>query len=388
MTILIVDDSEDIQLSITAFLKAWGYSVVTASNGKEAWEILQQQDISLVISDWTMPVMTGIELCRTIRSAAINRYIYVILLTANSEKSDLIVGMDAGADDFLVKPFDYHELRVCIRAGERIIGLEQRLKEQQRRLVETNAALIQSEKLATLGSIAGSVAHELNSPLGAILNAAERLQGTLTDMGMSNNYVDYVTEDLDLLISAALHSRSVIANLLDSARVSQHGETCVLGDVLDGWMRLYKKQFDMYGITLDAVVGEQRPLLLGYAALSQIFTNLLINARDAVIEQPEHQRFVNLHAAPHENMCRIVIADTGTGIPPEIATRLFEAFVTTKESGKGTGLGLWVIRSIVSSVGGTITLQNRAEGGAEAVVELPCLTQQQSTSTSTLFTQL
>ena len=173
--ILIVDDAEEIRLSLSAFLRSWRYTVVQARDGEEAWNILLQSDISLVVSDWSMPVLNGIELCNRIRAASFDRYIYFILLTANTEKTDMITGMEAGADDFLGKPFDQNELRVCIRAGERILHLERRLKRQQQQIVETNAALIQTEKLATLGAIASSVAHELNSPLGAILNAAERV---------------------------------------------------------------------------------------------------------------------------------------------------------------------------------------------------------------------
>lgn len=367
--ILIVDDAEEIRLSLSAFLRSWRYTVVQARDGEEAWNILLQSDISLVVSDWSMPVLNGIELCNRIRAASFDRYIYFILLTANTEKTDMITGMEAGADDFLGKPFDQNELRVCIRAGERILHLERRLKRQQQQIVETNAALIQTEKLATLGAIASSVAHELNSPLGAILNAAERVQAILENVMPAH---EELQEDIDLLIRAALHSRAVVADLLVSARNPGENETCNVAEVVDGWLRLYKKQLELYGIEYKFVVEETRPVALSYAALSQALTNILMNARDALIENTEEQeRHISLRAEADTSHCIITIQDNGPGIPPEVESRLFDAFVTSKEQGKGTGLGLWVTRSLLKKAGGGIVMRNREGGGAEAVMILP-----------------
>lgn len=379
LQILIVDDHEDIRISLSAFLRSWRYTVVQASNGEEAWEILQTSDISFVISDWSMPVLNGIDLCNRIRAASFDRYIYFILLTANTEKTDMIAGMEAGADDFLGKPFDHNELRVCIRAGERILLLEQRLKHQQKQLVETNAALIQTEKLATLGAIAGSVAHELNSPLGAILNASERIQSML-DNPLEHGFLsafagkvgfEEMKEDLELLISAALHCRSVVADLLSSARTPSENETCTLPEVVQGWLRLYRKQLELYGIEYDFSADESRRLALSYPALSQVLTNVLMNARDALIESTDDKpRQISLHTEADQSHCIITVRDTGPGIAPQMEEQLFNAFATSKEQGKGTGLGLWVSRSLLQKAGGGIVLRNY-DGGAEAVMIIP-----------------
>ncbi|MFY7999900.1 MAG: sensor histidine kinase [Candidatus Kapaibacteriota bacterium] len=367
--ILIVDDAEEIRLSLSAFLRSWRYTVVQARDGEEAWNILLQSDISLVVSDWSMPVLNGLELCNRIRAASFDRYIYFILLTANTEKADMIAGMEAGADDFLGKPFDQSELRVCIRAGERILHLERRLKQQQEQIVETNAALIQTEKLATLGAIASSVAHELNSPLGAILNAAERVQATLENVMPAH---EELQEDIDLLIRAALHSRAVVADLLVSARTPGENETCNVAEVVDGWLRLYKKQLELYGIEYTFVVEETRPVALSYPALSQALTNVLMNARDALIENTEEkERYISLRAEADASHCIITVQDNGSGISAEVESRLFDAFVTSKEQGKGTGLGLWVTRSLLKKAGGGIVIRNREGGGAEVVMILP-----------------
>ncbi len=122
--ILVVDDSKSMLNMLQDALQCDGHTVLQAENGLEALKIIEQEDIRLVITDLSMPVMDGLDLLRRIRAYHSSCYIYVIMLTANREKSVLVEGMDAGADDFMVKPFDSVELRLRVRAGERILSLE------------------------------------------------------------------------------------------------------------------------------------------------------------------------------------------------------------------------------------------------------------------------
>ena len=170
MRILIAEDNAMMRRLLVRTLEAWEFEVVEAEDGESAWEQLQRQPCQLVLTDWVMPKMDGLELIRHIRSSDLRHYVYILLLTAMSEKQDLVVGMEAGADDFLVKPVDHNELRVRLRAGERIIGLERELAEQNRQLREAQAALVQSEKLAGLGQMAAGMAHELNNPIAVVSN--------------------------------------------------------------------------------------------------------------------------------------------------------------------------------------------------------------------------
>ena len=127
MKILIVeDDPMAINLLRVTLAKA-GHEMVVAGNGREAMDILHRTRIRFVISDWEMPEVSGPELCRQIRASAdLNRYVYVILLTARSDRQSTVDGLSAGADDFLQKPFDRDELAVRIRTGERIVSCETR----------------------------------------------------------------------------------------------------------------------------------------------------------------------------------------------------------------------------------------------------------------------
>jgi sigma-B regulation protein RsbU (phosphoserine phosphatase) len=124
-----------------------GHEVVEAADGELAWRIIEESDVSFVVSDWMMPNLAGVDLCRRIRSAQFDRYIYVILCTSRGAKSDLIEGMDAGADDFLVKPLSPQELRVKVRAGERLLSLQQDLAEKNRDLSQINRQLQAAHQL-------------------------------------------------------------------------------------------------------------------------------------------------------------------------------------------------------------------------------------------------
>jgi two-component system cell cycle response regulator len=129
--ILVADDDAVSRRLLEVTLKKWGYDVVVAEDGDKAWEVLQREDApQLAILDWVMPGMDGPEICREVRALGDQRYIYLLLLTAKSEKEDLVKGMEAGADDFLSKPFDAQELRARLRAGIRILELQETLRVQ------------------------------------------------------------------------------------------------------------------------------------------------------------------------------------------------------------------------------------------------------------------
>jgi phosphoserine phosphatase RsbU/P len=128
MKILLVDDEPAILSIQSEILSQWGYEVEVAQDGHTAWEKMANPEINFVISDWIMPGMSGVDLCRKIREAKLDRYIYLLLCTAKDRREDIVEGLDAGADDFLVKPIDLNELRVRIHSGERVLNLERKLE--------------------------------------------------------------------------------------------------------------------------------------------------------------------------------------------------------------------------------------------------------------------
>src|SRR5579862_1522916 len=140
MRILIADDSIVSRHLLEATLRKWSYEVVVACDGMEAWNAMQGENPPrLAILDWVMPGLTGPEVCKRVRERARNKehdYTYIVLLSSKSQREDLIEGMESGADDYLTKPFDQHELKVRLRAGNRIVDLERELVSAREELRE------------------------------------------------------------------------------------------------------------------------------------------------------------------------------------------------------------------------------------------------------------
>jgi two-component system, cell cycle response regulator len=129
MRMLIADDDRVTLKLLEAQLTKWGHDLVLCHDGGEAWDTLQGQDApKMAILDWIMPTMSGPEICRRLRSLQSQAYIYIILLTSRKGKEDVVTGLEAGADDYIVKPFDLNELRVRIRAGVRMVELQDKLR--------------------------------------------------------------------------------------------------------------------------------------------------------------------------------------------------------------------------------------------------------------------
>jgi diguanylate cyclase (GGDEF)-like protein len=137
MRILIADDSIVSRHLLEATLRKWGYDVVVACDGVQAWNQLQSPDgPPIAILDWVMPGLTGPEVCSLVRQKSKEPYTYLLLLTSKSLKEDIVAGMEAGADDYITKPFDQHELQVRLRAGTRIIELQRQLLDAREALRE------------------------------------------------------------------------------------------------------------------------------------------------------------------------------------------------------------------------------------------------------------
>ncbi len=141
MKVLVAEDDFVSRKIMTRLLENEGYEVFSAANGEEAWNVIEQEDVRLVISDWIMPELDGLALCRRLRKANLQKYVYVIIVTAKNHTEDLIEGLEAGADDFIYKPINKAELLVKLKVGRRIIELESELFEKNKELRKANELL-------------------------------------------------------------------------------------------------------------------------------------------------------------------------------------------------------------------------------------------------------
>jgi len=145
--ILIADNDLIALRLLNVALSDWGYEVIMCTDGKKAWEALNKNDISIALLDWVMPEIDGLELCRRLRPNKTENYTYVIILSANSSNNDMIKALDAGADDYMFKPYDLEELHSRMKAGERIVKLESTLANK---IYELESALEEVRQLKEL----------------------------------------------------------------------------------------------------------------------------------------------------------------------------------------------------------------------------------------------
>lgn len=177
MKVLIADDDAIIRLLLRSALTKLGHEVHEAANGREAWAAWQGGGFSLVITDWMMPDLDGLDFCRRIRAEERADYGYIILLTSRSGKSNYLEAMNAGADDFVTKPFDKDDFAARVRVAERILGLHARLHaanaDLELRVEERTAEL--AEALRAKNDFLSRASHELRTPMNHVLGFAQLL---------------------------------------------------------------------------------------------------------------------------------------------------------------------------------------------------------------------
>lgn len=252
--VLIVDDSR-LQLRImSSMLNRWGFEVLQAESGPEALQICAEKEPDLVLSDWMMPGMDGLELCRQFRALKREGYGYFILLTSKSEKNEVAQGLDAGADDFLTKPVNAHELRARINAGERVVSMERQLSEKNREV---------SEALAEL--------QEIHEAIDKDLRQARTIQQSLVPERM----LELATSRVSLLLQPCGHVGGDLVGMfkpgddklgLYSIDVSGHGITSAMvtarvagylsSNFPDQNVALAKKSDEVYEMREPALTGQ------------------------------------------------------------------------------------------------------------------------------------
>lgn len=392
-TILVVDDTAEIRALLGELLSD-DYHVVFARDGAEGMEMALRHTPDLIISDVMMPRVDGQEFCRRVRATPEVAQTAFVLLTARTELSMKVLGLDCGADDYLTKPFEEQELKARVRSLLKLRRLHQDLDRRNRELegayrdLQTmQGQLIHSEKMSSLGQLVAGLAHEINNSINAVYNgirplaqSAHRLQGALAPILAAPTLPCDAAgrEEIDGLFRRLFSLSTVIENgatrtariIADLKTFSHPGKEDYddfdLHESLDMCLNLLFSQVK-HRITLDREYGEVGMIHGPHGHLNQVFMNILSNAQQAI----EGEGRILVTTRTEGDRVSVSICDDGPGIPEDIKNRIFDPFFTTKEPGLGTGLGLSISYGIMSKMGGIIECRSAPGEGAEFIVSFP-----------------
>jgi len=411
INILVVDDTPNNLRLLSAMLTGENYEVRKALNGAMALTACQRLLPDLILLDVMMPEMDGYEVCRCLKAEEQTSAIPVIFISALDDVFDKVKAFEAGAVDYIIKPFqqaeviarienhlNLHFLRIELQQNNTLLQQEvqerlraettlklqkQQLEQALADLQQAQTQLIQNEKMAALGQLVAGIAHEFNNPVNFILgnlsctkdyildllnlvaayqvelpNPSVKIQQLINDIDLT-----FLINDAPDLIQSmqrgATRIQELVISLRNFVRLDEAEMKAV--DIHEGiestlliLQHRFRKTEMRPEITVIKAYGEL-PLVTCYASqLNQVFMHLLNNAIDALEGQGDNECFsipnpqIHIHTELTDNeLVRIRIADNGCGIPDSVRSRIFDPFFTTKPVGSGTGLGLSISYQIV-----------------------------------------
>jgi two-component system NtrC family sensor kinase len=370
--ILIVDDEPaNVRLLERILHDAGWNNIRSTTDSREVVALHSDFNSDLVLLDLMMPHLDGVAVMKTLRSTiAEGEFLPIVVLTADATADAKLRALDAGATDFLTKPFDRMEIILRIKnllhARELYLELEQHNRSLEVTVRERTEQLLQSEKIATMGALLAGVAHELNNPLAVVMGQTHLLRDGAT--GIS------VPARAEKISAAASRCVRIVRNFLALARKRPpERTTVVLEQVIGETIELLAYEFKTENVQVATNLATDLPPLAADAhQLQQVFVNLLTNARHAMRKTSGPKRISIISRFDRDRArIQVEVTDTGPGIPPEIQGKVFEPFFTTKPAGEGTGLGLSLCRNLIEQHGGALTLKSAPSGGATFLIELP-----------------
>ncbi|HVU05709.1 MAG TPA: ATP-binding protein [Polyangiaceae bacterium] len=362
-SVLVVEDTPDVIRMIHLTLRG-NFRVFAAPGGEKGFELATKHLPSLVITDLMMPEVDGMELTRRLRADPRTRHIPIVMLTARGDVEDRVAGFEAGVNAYLTKPFSTRELVSTVR------GLV--------RIQETTADIVLTHSMDSLETVAGGLAHEINNPLNYVRNA-----------------LALVKVDVDKLVDqirapGGAPPEETLSRLQRMFDVAETGLTRIGATVnlmqrysREGYSRVLQP-LDLFAAARDVIAtleaGHEKPLIVARFSgegridcvpeeMHQVLTNLIQNALDAIPSDGTGRVLVTgSNDGPNVVLS---VEDNGPGIQAEDRARIFTPFYTTKDVGRGMGLGLTIVRRVVTSLSGTVDVASEIGHGTVFTLRLP-----------------
>jgi two-component system, NtrC family, sensor kinase len=379
--ILIIDDEEAARYGIRRALTNPNYEIEEAADGFTALNRIATYRPDVILSDINMPEMDGITLLRHLKED--KDAPPVVLITAHGSEEWAIEAIRAGAYDYIHKPFEIEELRAIIRnaAEARRLVVEnrfyyQKLEQTLAELRDSQAALVQAEKIGSMAALVAGVSHEVHTPLGVIASSADTMERAAQRLKRAKPDPELLERTTEVLMTAAtqLHSacdrvRSIIANLrlfvqLDRADLLRAN----IEENLDSTLRLLGYQLG--NITVEKDYAKLPEIECFPRELNQLFMNLLLNSIEA-IERAGRPGVIRVRTWQEGDQVVVQFEDNGCGIPEDKLNRIYDPGFTTKNVRVGIGLGLAISYRIVQAHSGGIDIESHHDVGTKVKIKLP-----------------
>ncbi|MHC4870826.1 MAG: response regulator [Planctomycetota bacterium] len=362
---LIIEDDPTMQILLQETLTLRGYEVDIYNNGKDGMEAFGKNFYQLVILDWKLPDVTGVELCEKMRKSKHSAFISIIMITSNNTPEHLQTAFDAGADDYITKPFPISLLEI------RLLIAEQRAQHRRER-AKAEEALVRAQQLAAVGTLAAGVAHEFNNIHTSVIGYLQLTLGCQIDEE-ADQYVKRV-------LGAAKRAVGITKNLLAFTRSKTAGKrNSDINMIVNDTLSIISEEIKSEGIGLEVDLEENLPdIYCDNAQIGQVIMNLLINARHAVYKCDT--RVISIKTGKSGNYIYVKVKDTGAGISEDEKKKVFLPFFSTKgeyakknspsSDIKGTGLGLSVCDTIARNHNGKIEFESKINEGSSFTLYL------------------
>lgn len=357
--IVLAEDDPAAATVLSAVLGRAGYHVALAQDGPSVLRLLSEHGApDVLLLDWMLPGMSGLEVCHQVRREFDALTLPILIVTAKADAESISAAFDAGASDYITKPFLGAELRARIAAHLRL----KRAVEERERMEER---LREREKLSALGLLVSGVAHDLNNPLTSISGYAQLLLRGERD--------ETKAQDLGNILHEVDRCRRIVGNLLSFGRRHPPERAPVdLVPVLRATYEMRERHIRAAGVRPQLSVAHGVPRVVADShQLQQVFLNILLNAEQALRERGE---VLSIGISAVNGTARewlvIDFFNDGPPIPPEVMPQIFDPFFTTKNAEEGTGLGLSICQRIVHEHGGELAVES-GEGGTRFRIRLP-----------------
>jgi two-component system NtrC family sensor kinase len=360
--ILVVDDNEDILNVIQRVLAHASYQISTAVNGRAALEAARKDLPDLILLDVMLPEIDGLTVCRELKGDPATRGTMILLVTGRGSIEHRAEGLDAGADDYIPKPFHITELLARVRSSLRIKRLTDELRDRNRQLIDSQRDRLRAEKMATIGLLATGLAHEFNNIMSGISGYAQ----------LARRNPKFRDQLVEVALVQSERALELTKSLSTFYRPSRENRPTQLATVVENALCLVAKQLEEHRIRVQTRMGTVGPVLGSSGQLQEVVLNLVINAIHAIGSDGQ----IDITLDECEGRQRLSVKDNGCGIPAANLDRIFDPFFTTKGalgggSTCGSGLGLSVSYNIVRAHAGTIAVKSSPGQGAVFTITLP-----------------